>query len=779
MLRAANLDPLTDIYNKRYLIRTLEDAILGSHRHYSELSLLTFDIDHFKRVNDMHGHAAGDFVLKELARVVQEQIASEMVFARYGGAEFSIVLPETTLAGAVAFAETLRRKVFEHVFIFEADSIRVTISLGAALLRGDDGGAGDLLRRADECLHFAKNTGRNRVTSPPDVESGDGAMRSGHRSHHAVLDVDALLEKSLRARPHGHLIAFEIDDEAAVVAHVGSSIYREWFGEIVSGVDQSIGKDDTLATWRERYVIAALHGMTPAAVASTVAAISENWTARLPIESRSVVPRSLRVAMLAPEEIATLGKRALDVLVGRLLTSHARAQTPEDDLPFPVAAPKAAILTRRTAYRRVEALLDAIVAAARFIVAVELAMLRDSVEPELKRRAVALLAKEPIRGQPLAMRAWVSLLWRLADLVADGPIDPVQSTLATLGMAGPLRMSLSAPLARAVALREELTRNTVVSDDAHGGDEGWLHDLLDRLLLGMRPIMQMRLVSVAEIESVDDDEGDHDYALYLHQGPVEHFPIVHERIAASLVKSWCYLLSEKGVRRSLLLSPMVFSATCATCGRVEAYLAEGLTFGPVKSMVHARSVTTNHGGEAKLPGNRRTREFDGLLEKEATSSRPYSDEVTLNYQVSIDGQEKSNQYLTVRIPRESGSLAPPDAPLHAIASPSDRWLPTDELLAIHAAAISIGLPACRNACLGGVNASFVATLKNEDRPDAQQLGDLHTLNTTPPLTDRSVPLHTWLVNACQLAGPRSEVRVLDQARNHVGVRMMSTPIGRP
>jgi diguanylate cyclase (GGDEF)-like protein len=102
-------------------------------------------------------------VLKEVARIIQSRIRRDEVFARYGGEEFAIVLPETSLEGAGALGEMLREKVAEHSFVFQADSIRVTISIGIALLTENDRQANDLIKRADEKLYQAKNSGRNRV----------------------------------------------------------------------------------------------------------------------------------------------------------------------------------------------------------------------------------------------------------------------------------------------------------------------------------------------------------------------------------------------------------------------------------------------------------------------------------------------------------------------------------------------------------------------------------------------------------------------------------------
>ena len=161
--RMTIIDGLTQIHNKRYLFEALEREIIRGRRHERDLAILMFDIDHFKRINDVHGHLAGDFVLKELARIVQSRIRRDEVFARYGGEEFAIILPETSLEGAAALGETLRQKVAEHVFVFQADTIRVTISVGAAVLKDTDRAANELIKRADERLYVAKNSGRNRV----------------------------------------------------------------------------------------------------------------------------------------------------------------------------------------------------------------------------------------------------------------------------------------------------------------------------------------------------------------------------------------------------------------------------------------------------------------------------------------------------------------------------------------------------------------------------------------------------------------------------------------
>jgi diguanylate cyclase (GGDEF)-like protein len=158
------VDGLTQIHNKRYLFEALEREIIRARRHERPLSLLMFDIDHFKSINDHYGHLAGDYVLRELADTVQSRIRRDEVFARYGGEEFVIVLPETPLEGAVALAESVRAKVEEHRFVFQGETMPVTISIGCALV-GESDTATELIQRADEKLYEAKRGGRNRVCS--------------------------------------------------------------------------------------------------------------------------------------------------------------------------------------------------------------------------------------------------------------------------------------------------------------------------------------------------------------------------------------------------------------------------------------------------------------------------------------------------------------------------------------------------------------------------------------------------------------------------------------
>ncbi len=161
-----HLDPLTNAYNKRHLLDRLSGEFSFAKRKGVPLALIMMDIDHFKLVNDEHGHPAGDFVLMRLGKLAHSIIRDEDIFARYGGEEFTLVLKDTGREGADILAERLRRLVEEHEFVFEGKVIPVTVSIGVANLLDDSyETAEDLISSADQCLYTSKNSGRNRVTS--------------------------------------------------------------------------------------------------------------------------------------------------------------------------------------------------------------------------------------------------------------------------------------------------------------------------------------------------------------------------------------------------------------------------------------------------------------------------------------------------------------------------------------------------------------------------------------------------------------------------------------
>lgn len=161
---SATRDGLTRIFNKKYFLDTLKKEFAYCLRHRVPLSLVMFDIDHFKKINDTYGHPAGDAVLQKVAQRVSDTVRQEDLFARYGGEEFSLMLRESASDKAIRCAERCRRAVDGSEFIFNGTPIKVTISLGVATLFDSDfAQPEDLISAADKYLYRAKKGGRNRV----------------------------------------------------------------------------------------------------------------------------------------------------------------------------------------------------------------------------------------------------------------------------------------------------------------------------------------------------------------------------------------------------------------------------------------------------------------------------------------------------------------------------------------------------------------------------------------------------------------------------------------
>jgi diguanylate cyclase (GGDEF)-like protein/PAS domain S-box-containing protein len=162
----ATMDQLTGVANRRHFMDLAEREAYRAQRYGHDLSLVMIDLDHFKRINDTHGHAAGDRVLEEVCRVCGRELRESDLLGRMGGEEFAALLVECGLDEALAAAERLRRAVASRPVEGPEGAIRVTLSLGAAQLRPSES-LSELLGRADRALYAAKRAGRDRVAAEP------------------------------------------------------------------------------------------------------------------------------------------------------------------------------------------------------------------------------------------------------------------------------------------------------------------------------------------------------------------------------------------------------------------------------------------------------------------------------------------------------------------------------------------------------------------------------------------------------------------------------------
>ena len=161
LYQLATSDPLTGLYNRRQFQELVEKEILRATRHARPLALALVDIDHFKAINDRHGHLAGDSVIRGIAQILKQNARAEQLIARIGGEEFAILYAEQSLDDALAAAERLRALVQAQPFDLGGERLRVCVSIGVAQWRA--GSLSELMRAADAQLYRAKREGRDRV----------------------------------------------------------------------------------------------------------------------------------------------------------------------------------------------------------------------------------------------------------------------------------------------------------------------------------------------------------------------------------------------------------------------------------------------------------------------------------------------------------------------------------------------------------------------------------------------------------------------------------------
>lgn len=169
LMEYAHIDPLTGLANRRALMQRLEEEWAGIERRGGTLAIIMADIDHFKKVNDEHGHPVGDRALQRVADVIRDQSRINDLVSRYGGEEFAVVVPDEETDGAVKLAERCRSRIEEIRLSTGSETVTMTCSFGVAQYRkGDD--AETLLSRADDALYRAKEAGRNRVVAADHAE---------------------------------------------------------------------------------------------------------------------------------------------------------------------------------------------------------------------------------------------------------------------------------------------------------------------------------------------------------------------------------------------------------------------------------------------------------------------------------------------------------------------------------------------------------------------------------------------------------------------------------
>ncbi|MBN1274647.1 MAG: diguanylate cyclase [Candidatus Aminicenantes bacterium] len=166
LYKSATTDELTGVTNRHWFMKRTEEEFVFAHKRGLPLSLVMFDIDFFKKVNDTYGHQAGDYVLRKITELINLQKRDEDHLGRYGGEEFILFLKGIPKDNAFSVCERMRKNVEETVFEFQGKSFQITISMGLCSMAGSEiTSLEECIRRADSSLYEAKKTGRNRVVS--------------------------------------------------------------------------------------------------------------------------------------------------------------------------------------------------------------------------------------------------------------------------------------------------------------------------------------------------------------------------------------------------------------------------------------------------------------------------------------------------------------------------------------------------------------------------------------------------------------------------------------
>ena len=162
----ATQDGLTGIANRRHFLEICRKELERAQRYNTPVSLIIIDLDHFKKINDTYGHQAGDAVLQSAASVFRNALRHSDIIGRYGGEEFTVLLPQTIPEDARQLAERLRRDLEKHIVAYSNQSIHVTASFGVSGMQtlGIEDSVNSLIKKADQALYEAKRLGRNRVS---------------------------------------------------------------------------------------------------------------------------------------------------------------------------------------------------------------------------------------------------------------------------------------------------------------------------------------------------------------------------------------------------------------------------------------------------------------------------------------------------------------------------------------------------------------------------------------------------------------------------------------
>ena len=255
LLSLANTDELTRLSNRRYFFNILEREILRVKIKDTKLAIMILDVDHFKSINDTYGHLAGDMILKQMGKILQENIYPLDVAARYGGEEFIILMPNVDVNKAINAAERLRQIIDQHQWDILEKTISITASIGVTCVEARNIiSSHDIVEKADNALYIAKRNGRNRVVCSDQIKETSQNIQSVNREYQELQNKALTLSRQLREQALGTIRALTTARDMVI-----KDEYLARHGENVRHYAMAIAKQMSLSTeLEERIGIAAL-----------------------------------------------------------------------------------------------------------------------------------------------------------------------------------------------------------------------------------------------------------------------------------------------------------------------------------------------------------------------------------------------------------------------------------------------------------------------------------------------------------------------------------------
>lgn len=573
-------DGLTGLLSRARVLDALSAEQAAAAQENRGICVLAILVDQMDRLDDDESEPIGDYVLQELARLLERTLPPGGLVGRLRGEAFLMVLRNEHER------VSLHSAVRAHEWHSRGERLRVTISIGRS-------------------NHVPNALWRAEVAQ---ADGGDCEVEGDE-------DESATLPDRSPARLMGglgSLCAFEIGDEKAVIqlgqatiglwqAQLGSLVlrfksrfrsgrYDEPFphGAIFNG--HPLGRLSPLGGSLYGHPFARLPSERSEAD-ECLRELQAKWASYpVPLLHQRTLTRSLRCATLTAAEVREHGTRSFDVLLERLRSRNLGS------LPFPLEALGPIAQSHSSEYVSAKTLCDGIETALRFITAVELAALRDVDDASVRAELAAALSGH--RTGRLTMAAWRALAFQLAPLAVRYLQGPVQEAARLL--AEPLAAVVEDAVTRS---GRYLSHTTPQHESSYAEDRLVFGAVLDRLADAMRPLARLRLVSVAGMDGYGDDGETTIYRLYLHQGPSERFPLVTENLTPKLAKNdWCYLVGAPD-QPALLLAPMVAARPCVDCGKIEVFMADSLVLGPKGAKVSVKAITTAHDAEVAVPAS--------------------------------------------------------------------------------------------------------------------------------------------------------------------------------